>query len=261
MKGLFLMVILTIAAVVLTFLYTLATLQRQKKLSQLKDDFIDNITHEFKTPLSIIAVALSSLKQQRIRDDDQKFTETCNMLEKQNKFLSRMIDNVIDISLLDRNTINYNKKSIPLKELINEIIASFIQNNEAVGKNVQIKQEYSIQEDYTYQLDPIQFTRAINNLLNNAVKYSERDPEITIRISADDQLKIEIEDNGIGIKEEQLGYVFNKFYRADHPAKVKGLGLGLYIVKRIIENHNGTIRLESVYGEGTTVIISFLKLT
>jgi signal transduction histidine kinase len=172
-----------------------------------------------------------------------------------------MIDNVIDISLLDRNTINYNKKPIPLKELMNEIVASFIQNNEAVGINVKIIEEYSIPEDYTYQLDPVQFTRAINNLLNNAVKYSERDPEIRIRVSTDNLVKIEIEDNGIGIKEEQLGYVFNKFYRADHPAKVKGLGLGLYIVKRIVENHNGTIHLESVYGEGTTVIISFPKLT
>ena len=229
MKGLLLMVILTITAVILTFLYTLATLQRQKKLSELKDDFIDNITHEFKTPLSIISVAVSSLKHLRIQDDQQKFMETCNALEKQNKFLSKMIDNVIDVSLLDRNTINYNKKQIPVNQLMNEIIASFIANNEAVGKKVQIFEEYSLTDNYEYLLDSIQFIRAINNLLSNAIKYCEHEPEIRIRMLTDNQLRIEIEDNGIGIKEEHLVNVFNKFYRADNPAKVKGLGLGLYI--------------------------------
>jgi two-component system phosphate regulon sensor histidine kinase PhoR len=256
MKGLLLLVILTISAVILTFVYTLNTLQRQKKLSELKDDFIDNITHEFKTPLSIISVAVSSLKQQRIQEDTQKFMETCNALEKQNRFLSKMIDNVIDVSLLERKTINYNKKTTPVKQLINEIATTFINNNEAVGKKVHIFEEYSIPDDYEYILDSVQFIRAINNLLNNAVKYSEREPVIKISVLMDNQLRIEIEDNGIGIKEEQQGYVFNKFYRADNPAKVKGLGLGLYIVKRIIENHSGTIHLESTWGKGTTVIIT-----
>jgi signal transduction histidine kinase len=260
-RGLLIMMILTIAAVILTFLYTLRTLRRQKKLSELKDDFIDNITHEFKTPLSIISVAVSSLKQQKIQDDKQKFIETCNALEKQNKFLSKMIDNVIDVSLLDRNTINYNKKPVPVKQLMNEITASFIANNEAVGKKVQIFEEYSISVDYEYMLDSVQFTRAINNLLSNAVKYCEREPVIRIRILTDNQLRIEIEDNGIGIKEEHLGNVFNKFYRADNPTNVKGLGLGLYIVKRIVENHNGSIHLESTWGKGTTVILTFPKLT
>jgi signal transduction histidine kinase len=258
-RGLLIMMILTIAAVIFTFVYTLKTLERQKKLSELKDDFIDNITHEFKTPLSIISVAVSSLKQQQIQDNKQKFTETCNALEKQNRFLSKMIDNVIDVSLLDRNTINYNKKPVPLKQLMNEIKASFIADNEAVGKKVQISEEYSIPDDNVYLLDAVQFTRAVNNLLSNAVKYCERESVIRIRILIDNQLRIEIEDNGIGIKEEHLGNVFNKFYRADNPAKVKGLGLGLYIVKRIIENHNGSIHLESTWGKGTTVILTSPK--
>ncbi len=205
MKGLLLLIILTLTAVILTFVYTLTTLHRQRKLSELKDDFINNITHEFKTPLSTISVAVSSLKQQRIKNDGQKFMETCNILEKQNKYLSKMIDNVIDVSLLDRNSINYNKKTVSLKPFISDITDSFVQNNEAAGKKVKISEEYLIPDNYEYVLDPVQFTRVINNLLSNAVKYCEREPVIHIRISLDNQLKIEIEDNGIGIREEHLG--------------------------------------------------------
>ena len=98
--------------------------------------------------------------------------------------------------------------------------------------------------------------RIINNLLNNSVKYCERDPVIKVLILINKHLKIEIEDNGIGIKEEHQENVFNKFYRADNPAKVKGLGLGLYIVKKIIENHNGTIDLTSTFKVGTTMTIT-----
>ncbi len=261
MKGLLLMVILTITAVTLTFVYTIRTLQRQKKLSDLKDDFIDNITHEFKTPLSIISVAVSSLRQQKIRDDATKFTETCNTLEKQNRYLSKMIDNVIDVSLLDKITINYSKKAVVVTQFISEIIASFKSSNEVLGKSVQIIEEYSMPDRFEYLLDPFQFTRVLNNLLANAVKYCEREPVIKVRIFLDNQLKIEIEDNGIGIKEEHIGNVFNKFYRADNPVRVKGLGLGLYIVKRIIESHNGTIDLRSTWGKGTVVTITLPKLS
>ncbi len=261
MKGLLLLVILTITAVTLTFIYTLNTLWRQKKLSNLKDDFIDNITHEFKTPLSIISVAISSLKQQRIRDDSAKFADTCNTLEKQNKVLSRMIDHVIDVSLLDRNSVNYSRKAVSVKPFVNEIASSFKSGNEVLGKNVQIIEEYSVPDNFEYLLDPVQFTRALNNLLSNSVKYCEREPVIKVSVSLNDRFNISIKDNGIGIREEHKANVFSKFYRADNPARAKGLGLGLYIVKRIIENHGGTIILESIWGKGTTITITLPKLT
>jgi two-component system phosphate regulon sensor histidine kinase PhoR len=258
MKGLLVLVILTLSTVIFTFVYTLITLQRQKKLTELKDDFINNISHEFKTPLSIISVATASLKQEKIQSDTQKYTEICAALEKQNRVLSKMIDNVIDVSLLDRRTINSDKEFVPLKQFITELISSFI-SNETAGKNIQIREEYQISDDYSYMIDPIQFTRAINNLLNNSVKYCENDPVIKVQIMLDNELEIRIEDNGIGIIEEHEKKVFDKFFRAENPVKTKGMGLGLYIVKRIIENHNGSIRLESAWGKGTTAIINLPK--
>ena len=258
MKGLLVLVILTLSTVILTFVYTLITLQRQKKLTELKDDFINNISHEFKTPLSIISVATASLKQEKIKNDTQKHTEICTALEKQNRVLSKMIDSVIDVSLLDRRTIYSNKELVPIKQFITELISSFV-SAEVTGKNIQFREEYQISEDYSNMLDPIQFARAINNLLNNSVKYCENDSVIKVQIILDNELEIRIEDNGIGIIEEDKKKIFDKFFRAENPIKTKGLGLGLYIVKRIIENHNGSIRLESTRGKGTTAIINLPK--
>lgn len=254
-RGLLILVILTLVTVIFAFAYTLFTLQRQKKLTELKDDFIDSITHEFTTPLSTISVAISSLKQQNKQKDISKYSEICNALEKQNKFLSRMIDNVIDVNIFERNTTSENKKPILIKKAVHEIINSFVEN-ETSETNIKISEDYSISDDFKYTLDPVQFERTINNILSNAVKYCDRDPVINIRIWSDNQLNIEIKDNGIGIMEEEQENVFNKFYRAGKQTTTKGLGLGLYIIKKIIENHNGNINLKSTYGEGTTVTIS-----
>jgi signal transduction histidine kinase len=258
MRGLLVIVVVTLAAVILTFLYTLVTLQRQKKLSELKDDFINNITHEFKTPLSVISVAASSLKQDKIQASPQKITEISTVLDKQNKLLSRMIDNVIDVNLLNRRVANYNKESVLLKPYLSEVVTMFVQNDTS-GKNIQINEDYQIPDDFRFLLDSVQFSRVLNNLLGNSVKYCAVNPVITIRAMVDGPLKIEIEDNGIGIKEEHLKDVFNKFFRVDTSTKVKGLGLGLYIVKRIIESHSGTISLKSTLGKGTTATIILPK--
>ena len=258
MKGLLIMILITLSTVILTFAYTLITLQRQKKLSELKDDFINNISHEFKTPLSIIALATSSLKQEKVQRDPLKFKEIYTQLEKQNKALSKMIDNVIDKSYLDRKSIQNGVENVDLKKYFSDLISTF-EATEATERDMQIVQEYLIPDDFRYNLDPVQFSRAIGNLLSNSVKYCTLNPVITIRILLQEHLRIEIIDNGIGIKEKHAASVFNEFFRADNPLEVKGLGLGLYIVKRIIENHHGTIRLESEWGKGTTAIIDLPK--
>lgn len=254
MKGLLIMILITLSTVIVTFVYTLITLQRQKKLSELKDDFINNISHEFKTPLSIIALATSSLKQEKVQRDPLKFKEVYTQLEKQNKALSKMIDNVIDKSYLDRKSTQNEMENVDLKKYFSELISTF-KTSEATEREIQIVQEYLIPDDFRYNLDPVQFSRAIVNLLSNSIKYCTLNPVITIRILLEEQLRIEIIDNGIGIKDKHARSVFNEFFRAENPNEVKGLGLGLYIVKKIIENHHGTIRLESEWGKGTTAII------
>lgn len=251
--GLLLLTIVTIIVVMSAFTYTLATLKRQKKLTELKSDFIDNISHEFKTPISVISVAASSLKNGKVLENKNRILEISTMLEKQNTFLARMIDNVIDVSALDRSELVLARKSTLVIQFLHQTILSF--TKDVAGVPVEIHEEYLIPDDFVYSLDTEQFTRVIYNILSNSVKYCEHSPVIHIKASIEDQFSIEISDNGIGIKKEHIDQIFNKFYRADNPNNAKGLGLGLYIIKRIVENHNGTISIESSSGTGTTVTI------
>lgn len=254
MKSLLIIVLLTLFIVITAFSFTHSALYKQKKLSEIKGDFIDNITHEFKTPLSTISVAISSLKLPQIKENDDKYNETLKTLEKQNWYLTEMISHVIDVSLLERKAALPDKKELLLKPYLNETIKTFLDSNP--GKKISISENYSIQDDYSYRLDQVQFTRVINNLLSNSVKYCLSDPEISITASINKQLVLVFNDNGIGINEEYQKDVFNKFYRAENSIKTKGLGLGLYIVKKIIENHQGTIQLISRPNAGTRIIIS-----
>lgn len=255
--GLLLLTILTIIIVMSAFAYTLLTLKRQKKLTELKSDFIDNITHEFKTPISVISVAASSLKSSEIADNKNRIVEISNILEKQNLFLSSMIDNVIDVSLLDKADIALSKKQVPLRQFIHEAVISF--NKDLTEIPAEIIEDYQIPDGYTYSLDPIQFTRVVYNILSNSVKYCKCDPVVHIRVMIENHLIIKITDNGVGIRKEDLDMLFNKFFRARNPNNAKGLGLGLYIVRRIIENHQGDISIESQPEKGTTVTIILPK--
>ncbi len=252
-SGLLALIIITLIIVIFAFTYTLLTLDRQKKLSDLKGDFIDNITHEFKTPISIISVAVSSLKQPLVNSNPDKFAELCNIMEKQNMFLSKMIDNVIDVSLLDRKTVNTYLHPVILKQYLHENIESYI-NNIALKKII-INEEFLIPDDYEYTLDPVQFTRVLNNLLSNSEKYCDNDPVINFRVVLGKQLKIELIDNGIGISEDQKESIFNKFYRINNNRNIKGLGLGLFIVKKIVENHKGSVQVANNSGVGTKFVI------
>lgn len=255
MRGLLILVIITIIAVLLAFAYTINSFSKQKKLADLKGDFIDHITHEFKTPLSTISVAVSSLKHHEVQQNSRKLDEITGMISKQNRYLSQMIDHVIETSQLERNQLILDKKEVKLKSFLNETIQEFRLKNH--DKRIIINEEYSIDNDLIYSLDPLQFSRVIFNLLGNSVKYAELEPVIDIRVSANEKLKIMLSDNGPGIDQEDIGEIFNKFYRgkSEKAGKVKGLGLGLYLVKKIVESHEGTIEARSIPGEGTTIII------
>jgi two-component system, OmpR family, phosphate regulon sensor histidine kinase PhoR len=254
MKGLLIIVSFTIMATILAFTYTLNAWNKQKKLSELKGDFIDQITHEFKTPLSSVSVAISSLKLRQIQQSPEKYKYTLRTLEKQTWYLTEMIDHVIDVSLLDRKAFLQNKKNINLSQYLHESIQTFLSSTQ--NSIIQINEKFLLPENFCYALDQVQFSRVINNLLSNSIKYCTQKPVIDITAKIDKQLILEFSDNGIGIKEEFRKEIFNKFYRAENPLKTKGLGLGLYIVKKIIENHQGTIQLVSKPHVGTTITIS-----
>ena len=255
MKGLLILVIITTIAILLAFVYTINSFNKQKKLADLKGDFIDHITHEFKTPLSTISVAVSSLKHHEVLQNSEKLDEITGMISKQNRYLSQMIDHVIETSQLDRNQLILNKKEVKIKSFLYEVIQEFRLENH--DKKIIINEEFSIDDDLCYLLDPLQFSRVIFNLIGNSVKYSVLEPVIDIQVSTDEKLVMMISDNGPGIDLEDIGEIFNKFYRgkSEKAGKVKGLGLGLYLVKKIVESHEGIIEAKSLPGEGTTIII------
>lgn len=255
MKGLLILVIITILAVLLAFAYTISSFNKQKNLADLKDDFIDHITHEFKTPLSTISVAASSLKHPRMQNNAVKIDELTGVISKQNRYLSQMIDHVIETSQLERNQLILNKNVVKIKSYIHEVIKDFLEENQY--KKIIINDRYTVDDNLGYSLDPLQFSRVIHNLLSNSAKYSGPEPVIDILVSAKENLKIVVSDNGPGIDQEDTGEIFNKFYRGKNEmaGKVKGLGLGLYIVKRIVESHEGTVEAENNPGKGMSIII------
>jgi len=166
-----------------------------------------------------------------------------------------MIDQVLDISALEKSGFALNKEAVDIKSLVNEVVGDFLVEN---PEGVTVETEFKTDNGFTAEIDRFQVTRVFNNLLSNAVKYCEKNPAIRIEVSAEERrLVIRVSDNGVGIPKEARSEVFNKFYRCSYnqPQKIKGLGLGLYFVRRIAEAHGGSAEVESTPGEGATFII------
>ena len=255
MKGLLIIIVVTIVLVLLAFIYTIYSYAKQKKLADLKGDFIDHITHEFKTPLSTISVAVSSLKRHEISSDPEKLDEITEIISKQNRFLTQMIEHVIETSQLERNQIILNKTDTKIKTFFSRQIKDFLM--EYRDKPVKIQEEYLIDDNLSCSIDRLQFSRIVTNILSNSVKYSPKEALILVRLTGNENLQMEFTDNGIGIEENELEQIFTKFYRVKNELTygIKGLGLGLYLVKMIVEAHNGTVSAVSEPGTGTTIII------
>ncbi len=246
----------TVCIVLVVYILTLRNMLRQRKLSDLKSDFISNMTHELKTPLSTIAVASSSLTLDEILTNKERSKELSAIINRQNQLLNQMIDQVIDISTLERSGFSVRKEPVEIKSFIEEVTEAFLlsQNTNAID----LKTEFKSNKGFSADLDRFQMTRVLNNLLSNAVKYCTRKPEIRVLVKEETRtLKIQISDNGIGISKEEQKEVFSKFFRCNQsmPKKVKGLGLGLYFVKRIVEAHQGMVSLESIPDKGSTFTI------
>ena len=243
----------TVAVVLIVYILTLRNMMKQKKLSELKSDFISKMTHELKTPLSTIAVASASLSLDQVLANRERSKELSMIINRQNRLLNHMIDQVLDISALERSDFTVNKEPVGIKSFLNEIIEAFKINQSE--KNMVIDEEYQITDTFSADLDKFQMTRVLNNLFTNAVKYCTTDPVIHVKVGQRGNLmRIVVSDNGVGIDREDQKDVFTKFFRCSNemPQKVKGLGLGLYFVKRITEAHGGTVNLESSPGKGST---------
>jgi signal transduction histidine kinase len=247
--------VVTILIVLLIFSLTVRNMMIQKRLSDLKTDFINNMTHELKTPLSTIAVASYTLSDENLQKDPGRVRQISAMINKQNRHLTQLIDRILEVSIWEKDQVRLKKKEVHIYEFMEEKIKLF--NLENTGKELSIEAEYHLDKDYI-RLDEVHMTTVLNNLWSNAVKYCEGTPQIRIDVSLNTSLVIRIRDNGTGIRKEDQKHVFDKFYRAGKGdfRTVKGLGLGLYYVKQIVTAHGGEIELQSTPGKGSTFIIN-----
>jgi signal transduction histidine kinase len=249
------MSIFSILVVVIIFLVTYRNLMEEKRLSNLKTDFINNMTHELKTPLATITVAGKTLEMEKIRKDDLKILETAKLIGKQSVHLNQLINMILEISMWERTQFQLDRKKIDIGEIMNDIVGSF---KTGCGNCAELNQKYNF-EGVKADIDLVYFTTMINNLLSNAVKYSDKALVINIEGSAENQnISIKVADNGIGIGKNDQKHIFDKFYRASsgNIHKYKGLGLGLYYVKKIAEAHGGDVTVSSKPGKGSIFTVT-----
>jgi len=249
------MSIFSIIVVITIFIITYRNLMEEKRLSNLKTDFINNMTHELKTPLSTITVAGRTLEMSQIRTSEDKVIETARMIGKQSIHLNQLINMILEISMWERTQFELDKKNVDIEELLNDVVDSFKAGG---GNGAMINKRYNL-NGLKAELDVVYFTTMINNLLSNAVKYSDKDPVIDIEgFHSEDSICIKVSDNGIGISNTDQKHIFDKFYRAPtgNIHKFKGLGLGLYYVRKIAEAHGGEVRVNSRPGSGSTFTIN-----
>lgn len=246
----------TIVFLVLIFFgFSLATIIKQKRLSEVITDFINNMTHELKTPIATISLSSEMIMRLDSDDDLEKAKKYAGIIFKENKRLETQVERVLNISTLDTENTTLNKKSLDFHELLAEVKDTFDFNQLANGGKILIENNASV---FTIQADPIHITNVVYNLLDNAVKYCTTKPFISITTKNErNYLVIEIKDNGIGIRKEDLKMIFDKFYRVStgNIHDIKGFGLGLFYVKLIINEHNGSIDVKSKLGEGSTFTI------
>lgn len=240
--------------ILLIYVYSIFTLLQHKKYSELQRDFINNMTHEFKTPLSSILIASKYLiEQSPIKDDKKLFTYTDIIINQSNK-LNSHIEKILNISKSEYTPLELKKENI----LIIPIIEEAISNIKLKYPEASVKIETSSNE-YLLETDAFHFANLVYNLLDNAVKYCNEKPEITIRFSEENNcLKLEFIDNGIGITPKKISFIFDKFYRVQNEKsnEVNGFGLGLYYVKEICSLQNWKIKAENNREKGVTITLS-----
>jgi len=245
-----------IGFVLLFFGYALSVIIRQKRLSEVKTDFINNMTHELKTPISTIALSSETLLSEDFSNDPERLKRYAGIIYKENKRLENQVERVLNVAKMDKEHLKLKYSKFDLHELINEASDVFELNQLETGGQIHILLNA---DRSVIHADEVHIGNVIHNLIDNAIKYCERTPEIIVTTkNIGNSIQIEVSDNGIGIRRENLKMIFDKFYRVPTGNRhdVKGFGLGLYYVKLIIEAHHGKIQVKSIFGQGTTFLIN-----
>lgn len=253
--GIALLAFLFTSIIVMAYYSALKQLNTQRQISEIKTDFINNMTHEFKTPIATINLALDAIKNPKVIDDKEKVFRYLQMIKDENKRMHAQVENVLRISKLEKKELDIKKENYNIHDILEEAIehvSLIVEDREGVIKtNLKaIKTTALVSE--------VHFTNVLVNILENAVKYSPEKPQIDISTeNIKNFIVIKVKDNGIGISKTAQKKIFDKFYR-EHTGdihNVKGHGLGLAYVKRIIDDHHGEVLVESEKGKGSTFII------
>jgi len=244
-----------ILIIILAFVTALYQLIKQKQISEIKTDFINNMTHEFKTPIATINLALDAIKNPKIIEDKEKVLRYVKMIRDENKRMHAQVENVLRISKLEKNQLDVHKDPVDVHEIIEEALTHVDLLVKDRGGYIKLKLNAALTEVLA---NHFHLTNVIVNMLDNAIKYSDEAPKIDIVTdSTDKHIIIKIQDKGIGMNKSVQKNIFKKFYREEtgNIHNVKGHGLGLSYVKKIIEIHQGEINVESEKGIGSTFSI------
>jgi two-component system, OmpR family, phosphate regulon sensor histidine kinase PhoR len=239
---------ITIAAFVLLY----RNMMKQQRLAELKNEFISNITHELKTPIATVGVAIEALKNFNAIHDPARTREYLDISQNELQRLNLLVDKVLKLSVFEKKAIELKKESFDLRQLTEEIMSSMKLQFEKFHAQVNLQAEGG---QFIIEADKLHITSVVYNLLDNALKYSTENPVIGVRLTAHPQhVELSVSDNGIGIPAEYKGKVFDKFFRVPTGNKhnIKGYGLGLSYVSEVLKRHHGFITVESELGKGST---------
>ena len=250
MSGTLIASILLVLIVVFAFFFAVSTIYKQKQLSEIKNDFISNMTHELKTPISTISLACEAAQDPEVGADKETIQSFIGMIDQENKRLGKLVENVLQTALIDKGKLKLNLQPQRIDILIREIVQNFQIRFKDKGGRIEIGKILEI----TWDIDKIHFGNILFNLLDNSLKYCDTTPLVKLNLlKADNGFVLSVEDNGIGIKKEDQKRIFEKLYRVPtgDVHNVKGFGLGLSYVDAIVRLHHGEIIVESQEGVGS----------
>ncbi|MGZ5283678.1 MAG: sensor histidine kinase, partial [Bacteroidia bacterium] len=242
--------------VIIFFGYTLTAISRQKRLSEMQKEFVNNMTHEFKTPLSTISIAANVLAKPGIENDPRSLQTYAGIIASENTRLLKQVEKVLQIASLDKDEIKINKQTVDLHQIIENVIAQSALNLDAKKAKLSLNLDA---EKHKVNADELHLTNMLHNLLDNAIKYSSGTPDITISTkNIGNCLYMSVQDNGLGIQKQYQQKVFEKFFRVPtgNIHNVKGFGLGLSYVHKMVKAHKWKIELQSEENIGSTFTLS-----
>ena len=243
--------------IIISFVSTILSSIRQKNISEMKTDFINNMTHEFKTPIATIDLALNAVKNEKVKKDNTLVDKYLSIIKEENKRMNLQVENVLKISQLENKNILLNKTKTNINDIILKSVASVKLLLDEKNGSIDLKLSENIIE-FEFAFD--EMINVFINILDNSIKYSKEEPKIHIESFMDlNLIKVKITDNGIGMSTKVKNKIFENFYRETkgNIHNVKGHGLGLSYVKKIVDLHGGTISVSSDLNKGTSFTLSF----